>query len=212
MHSELPVRDDLFDTLGYNYINRRVTSGSALCCTPMHTLRGQAEEMLSERHQMSTTASKEIIDKIWKMPDPRKLARPLVELPVLFEMLHSFNVKIAVSTTDDRAATVATLEHLGVRDYVPDHAIAAGDDPIPPKPNPQQIWKLCHAMGVSAQDTLMVGDTNTDMTMGRAAGCGLTVGVLDGASSIKDLSEKADVLVPTIGKIPKIIYQFLQHH
>ena len=61
------------------------------------------------------------------------------------------------------------------------------------------------------QDVFHRNLSTQDMSMGRAAGCGLTVGVLAGASSIADLAVNADVLVPTIGKVPKLAYQFLQH-
>lgn len=51
----------------------------------------------------------------------------------------------------------------------------------------------------------MVGDTVTDMTMGRNSGVGLTIGVLGGAGATEDICIDADCLVSSVGKIPKIL-------
>lgn len=46
------------------------------------------------------------------------------------------------------------------------------------------------------------------MKMGTAAGAGLSVGILGGASSVDDLAAHADVLIPHLGRLNKIIFQF----
>ncbi|RHY94062.1 hypothetical protein DYB31_016118, partial [Aphanomyces astaci] len=40
------------------------------------------------------------------------------------------------------------------------------------------------------------------------AGCGLSVGILGGASSLDDLAREADVLIPSLAKLPKILFQY----
>lgn len=42
----------------------------------------------------------------------------------------------------------------------------------------------------------------------KKTGCSLSIGVLDGASSLKDLTEYADCIVPSIAKLPKILFQW----
>ena len=46
--------------------------------------------------------------------------------------------------------------------------------------------------------------------MGRNAACGLSIGVLGGASSLTDLSVEADVLVSDLSKVTKLLFQFSQ--
>ncbi len=48
---------------------------------------------------------------------------------------------------------------------------------------------------------MIVGDTVTDMMMGRLAGVGLVVGVLSGAGERTGLAELADVVIKSIGQI-----------
>ena len=51
----------------------------------------------------------------------------------------------------------------------------------------------------------MVGDTPSDMRFGRVAGVALNIGVLDGAGATSDLVADADLLIPVVSKLPKII-------
>ncbi|MEO1490925.1 MAG: HAD-IA family hydrolase [Pseudomonadota bacterium] len=49
-------------------------------------------------------------------------------------------------------------------------------DDAPSKPHPQMILNCLAATGVDAENTVMIGDTEFDMEMGRSAGCH-TIGV-----------------------------------
>jgi len=207
MASKQPLREALFDKLGYDYIRRRVHSGGALCCTPMRHLRTLGEDVLKESPlKYSQKEAEEMVNSIWQMPDPVSTARPLADLRLLFSTLRSMNMKIAVCTTDDHEAAENTLKALHVRNLV--DIVVGGDDPIPAKPSPEQVYHICYYCGVAPHDTIMVGDTSTDMKMGQYAGCGLSVGVLDGASSIPDLALHSDVLIPSVAKLPKLAFQW----
>ena len=48
------------------------------------------------------------------------------------------------------------------------------------KPNPHNALFICDKLGVSPEQTIMVGDTPADTIMGQTASLGLTVGVLSG--------------------------------
>ena len=207
MVSKTHLREALFDKLGYDYLRRRVHSGGALCCTPMRHIRSLGEEVLKESPlKLTQKEAEEMINSIWQMPDPVATARPLVDLHSVFSSLRSMNMKIAVCTTDDHKAAEDTLLALKVRHLV--DVIVGGDDPIPAKPNAEQIYHICYQCNVAPYDTFMVGDTSTDMKLGKAAGVGLSIGVLDGASSISDLAQYADCLVPSIAKVPKLAFQW----
>lgn len=154
----IPVREDFFHAIGYEYTKRRVISGGALCCTPMHELRQLTVSTLAKKANTSETAAAEVVNKIWSMPDPKISARPLADLNALFNVLKGFDMKIAVCTADDHIAAEKTLKHLGVLHYV--DIILGGDDPVPKKPAPEQIWHICHKLGVLPQDCIMVGDVS----------------------------------------------------
>ncbi|EGZ24960.1 hypothetical protein PHYSODRAFT_344839 [Phytophthora sojae] len=207
MTTGLPVREKLFAAMGYDWISRSIKSKGALCCTPMGELYKLAVRVLVAEGMRQSKAD-EVIKQCWSMPDPVLTSRPLANIPALFRTIKKMDMKIAVCTTDDRQPTIDTLEHLGVTDMV--DALACGDDGLPAKPAGEQIWTICQQLGVAPHDTIMVGDTSTDMLLGKNAGCGLSIGVLGGASSLDDLAEDADLLVPSIDRIIKVLFQYGQ--
>ena len=48
------------------------------------------------------------------------------------------------------------------------------------------------------------------MLLGRNAACSLSIGVLGGASSLNDLAKDADLLIPSLDKLMKIVFQYSQ--
>lgn len=207
MSTKLPVREKLFDIMGYDWIRRAIRSKGALCCTPMSELYKLAVKVLLNEGLPAVEAER-IIKECWTMPNPVTTSRPLADLPALFTTIKQMEIKIAVCTADDRAPTINTLKHLKIDSLV--DALSCGDDGIPSKPAGEQIWTICHNLGIEPHNTIMVGDTSTDMILAKNAGCGLSVGILGGASSFEDLAAEADVLVPSVDKVVKILFQYGQ--
>jgi phosphoglycolate phosphatase-like HAD superfamily hydrolase len=151
---------------------------------------------------LSVVSAAAAIQAGWHIPDPVALARPLADLPALFGALRARGLRIAVATTDDRAPTLATLEALGIAPLV--DALACGDDGRPIKPAPDAILALCQQLGVAPAQAAMVGDTTADLRMGRAAGAGLTIGVLSGVGSAELLAPLADLLLPSVAELIRV--------
>jgi phosphoglycolate phosphatase len=63
------------------------------------------------------------------------------------------------------------------------------------------IRGFCAAVNVPAAEVAMVGDAVHDLAMGRAAGVGLTIGVLSGTSAREDLQDYADLILPSINDL-----------
>lgn len=207
MTSELHVREKLFETMGYDWIRRSIKSKGAMCCTPMGELNKLAVQVLVDEG-MPFDRAEEIVQSVWSLPDPVTTSRPLGDVRAIFQSISQMNMKIGVCTTDNRAPTEDTLAHLGLMDMV--DCIVCGDDGLPAKPSAEQIWTMCQATGCAPHNTIMVGDTNTDMRLGRNAGCALSIGVLGGASSLEDLAEHADILVPSLDRVVKVLFQYGQ--
>ena len=51
-----------------------------------------------------------------------------------------------------------------------------GDKGFEPKPNPRCVLRICEKMGVSPEETVMIGDTRADTEMGKKARLGCTIG------------------------------------
>lgn len=105
----------------------------------------------------------------------------------------------AVVTHDVPSAAGRHLAALGW-DHLVDVVIGL-DGTMERKPSPQPLLAACRALGVPPEETVMVGDTVTDLVAGRAAGCALTVGVLTGLDPREKLAPHADIVAPDLATL-----------
>jgi len=117
-------------------------------------------------------------------------------------LLKERNIKIAISTSDDRKTTMNIIKLFKLQTYI--DIVICGDDPISNKPSPEPIWKICGKLGIQLSETMMVGDTICDINTGLNAKCGYVLGVLSGAHDSNDL-ENADEILKNINGIPSYI-------
>ncbi|GBG33357.1 N-acylneuraminate-9-phosphatase [Hondaea fermentalgiana] len=196
------------EALGYNRTEGTVHNRSPICCSPMHNIEEICVEFVSS-HMGSNRRDEavEAIRKAWHMPNPETDTRALTDLHDLFSFLRKERgSKIAVCTTDDRDVTETTLAWLKV-DHLVDQVVCGDDAHLPPKPNPEQIFHICDRLGVEPRNTVMVGDTITDMSMGHAAQVGLRIGIPNGAGSLEDLSQHADFILPSMNNFKRVFQQ-----
>ena len=120
----------------------------------------------------------------------------------LFKLLKKNNIKIAICTNDDRIVTEKTIKLLGLNEYLDD--IKCGDDAISSKPSPEPIWNICKNLSIDVSNTIMVGDTISDIHAGINSKCGKVVGVLSGGYNNTDLVN-ADYIIDNIDFLPDIL-------
>src|SRR4030043_1443477 len=103
----------------------------------------------------------------------------------------------ALATNDERRDTEAILNHLGM-DGLFDVVLCSGEV-NPAKPHPETIFTICRKLSVHPHDAVMVGDSVTDMMMGKRAGVAVAVGILEGGVTPREELEKvADLVVDSI--------------
>jgi phosphoglycolate phosphatase len=116
--------------------------------------------------------------------------------------LHARGFRLGIATNDSHAGTEASLAPHG---NLPGFDFLAGaDSGYGAKPGPGMVLAFCGATGLTPPEVAVVGDAVHDLAMGRAAGVGLTVGVLSGTSRREDLAALADVIVESIAALPAL--------
>jgi len=103
----------------------------------------------------------------------------LVRLGAVDEML------LGVATGKSRRGLTHVMEGHALNSFFVTTQVA---DDHPSKPHPSMILEAMSQTGVSARDTVIVGDTSFDIEMGRAAGVG-TIGVSWGYHPVKALHD-----------------------
>jgi len=199
------IRSELHATLGYDPFERRFSTHGPFA-TAANTKIGTIVATVLHRHarpaltwdEAEALVEHTFLAALAMPPDPALLTTP-TDLPTLFGSLRAADIPVAVVTSDERAQTLYTLDIVGIGDLV--GLVIASDDPYPKKPAPEAIWAACLHFGVGVAQAVMVGDSLTDMRMGRAAGVGLRVAVLTGPGNREDLAPYADVVLESIGGI-----------
>jgi phosphoglycolate phosphatase len=119
---------------------------------------------------------------------------------VLKSLKNSSGLKLSIATADVYTPTVETLRNCGI-DGLIDYVVCA-DMVEREKPAPDMVEKTLDVLGVGPSRAALVGDSIVDMEMGKSAGLGLVVGVLEGGvAGEKALSKNADIVISSVRDI-----------
>jgi phosphoglycolate phosphatase len=130
----------------------------------------------------------------------REMLKPVEGIQPLLSRLKRKGFFLALATSDERRDTEAMLSSLDMEGLF-DIVLCAGDV-NPPKPHPQTILTICRQLSISPQEAIFIGDTVTDMLMGKNAGVALTVGILEGGVTPREELEKvADIVIDSIREL-----------
>ena len=138
------------------------------------------------REELASPAGAPILEYIQGLPPDRRRhclsvldrfemegavrSRPNHGAEELIRELRARRLPLAVVSRNSRAAVLRALENfpsIGPSDF---DVIISRDDDVPPKPHPDGIRLAAGKMGVSAAETLVVGDFHFDIDAGRRAG------------------------------------------
>ena len=129
--------------------------------------------------------------------DWREKVVPIQGIQSFLSQLKRNKFYTALATSDERKDTEAILHHLGMEGLF-DVVLCAGEV-NPPKPHPEAILTICRKLSVHPHEAVMVGDSVTDMMMGKRARVALTIGILEGGVTPREELEKvADIVVESI--------------
>lgn len=124
---------------------------------------------------------------------------PVCDLPALFARLARRGLRLGVATSDSEAGANATLQALGVEAGA--LFVAGYDSGHGAKPGAGMALAFMQHYGLAPKRVAMVGDNLHDLEMGRAAGCGLCIGVLTGTATRDELAPLADAVLEGIDRL-----------
>jgi phosphoglycolate phosphatase len=95
----------------------------------------------------------------------------------LLMALRQRGVRCAVISNDDLPGIQGFLAAHGLADHI---AAIWSAERLPRKPDPQAVHQLCAALEVHPSSCALIGDANSDLRMGRAAGVAVVMGYRGG--------------------------------
>lgn len=183
---------EMAEALGYDLAGRRFRTDSLVIAgTAQEIVQALQTVLPQDRHQG-------LLDRVnaLAVAAPQVEAAPLV--PLLLD-LSARGLALGVATNDSEAPARAHLRSSGI-----EHSfdfIAGYDSGYGGKPQPGQLLAFAHQMDLDPARCAMVGDSLHDLHAARAAGF-VSVGVLTGMASARDLGPAADVILASVAEIP----------
>ena len=103
------------------------------------------------------------------------------------------NYKKAIITNTPKDCTIKILKRFDIEKYF--EFVMTSDDVKMAKPNPEIVIKACKKLGVNPENVVLVGDTDSDVKAGKAAGCKVIGINVDADYNIKKISELTSLIV-----------------
>jgi phosphoglycolate phosphatase len=150
---------------------------------------------------LSWAAAKEIVLACKEEADAElERTRPVLPLPGAVEFIaecYKMGIPLGVVTADETAAAEKHLQWLGIRHYF--GTVIGNDLAERGKPFPDMMEIACSRLSIACSQTAIIGDTNGDMRMGRAAGAAVTIGIA--GTSNDCMLPDAEVVIPSFSSL-----------
>ncbi len=98
----------------------------------------------------------------------------------LLERIKQLGVSAVITSTDITNRAVKTMDILGLKSYFKE--IIGGDAVKNTKPSPDLAKLALSKIGCKPENAVVIGDHSVDILMGKSAGIGTNIGVLNGIS------------------------------
>lgn len=191
------------EAVGVNLHAGEIDSEGPLALAPTREEVLVAASIIYQCRCAGWDAAKQLAEKAYEEADkamsPPYGAVLLLGVLEVLRALKARGFKTALATTDSHKRAQESMNKLNTGEYF--DVILGADDVEKGKPASDMIWKACELTRCSPEDTIMVGDSPTDMLMGKNARVKLCIGVLSGPASREKLERVADIVVPSVASL-----------
>jgi len=199
--SESTLQDRLLRASGHDPVTDRFVAGSPIVAGTALDVAEAWLPLLGAVHQDTDDLAK-LIDATF-IAEAGRCAVPVDGLKPTLLALSRRSLHLGVATSDNTRSAEVGLAAMGVRDHF--GFVCGYDAGHGHKPGPGMVLAFCAHTGLSPAHVAVVGDSEHDLHMARAAGAGFAVGVLTGPATRADLSPYADVVLPSIADLPRLL-------
>jgi phosphoglycolate phosphatase len=131
-----------------------------------------------------------------------RLSRPYPKVPETLASLRRRGYRTSICTNKPQRATIAVIEGLGLSEFFDE--IAGGDCFPVKKPDPGHLLGLISKLGGQPEASAMIGDSENDAAVARAAGVPLVL-MRYGYARVDPESLAADALLDHFAELPRTL-------
>jgi phosphoglycolate phosphatase len=117
----------------------------------------------------------------------------------MLQRLKKRGFKLAVASTDTHRRTEESFKALGVDGLF--DVVVGSDDVARGKPHADMVLEACRIVGTGVGETVVVGDSLSDIEMGLDAGVKSCIGVLTGSATKEELQTLTDIVINSAAEL-----------
>ena len=197
------VAEEWAKTVGVSLRTQEIDFQGPLVLAPTREEVLVAATIIRQYECVDWSRAKELAQEAYEKAD--KTMKPpygavlLKGVESILKMLKANGFKIALATTDSHRRTQRAFNNMGISRYF--DAILGDDDVENGKPAPDMILKACKLTRCSPSDAVMVGDSVSDVLMGKNAHVKACISVLTGTTPKEKLEAVADMIIPSVADL-----------
>ncbi len=195
--------EEMIEFMGLTKETHEIIAGGAV-----HTEKREIiKKTIDYLRELNFNPSIEEISKIYEEADASvnlvDCVEPIDGVELKLKELKEKGFKMVVITHDGTELAKSKLECVGILDYF-DLVLGIDEDSVyQPKPSPDMLIYACKKLELPIFESIVVGDDDKSMLVGKNAGGKLAVGVLTGVFEEKDFKH-ADVIINSIDEIKTV--------
>lgn len=161
-------------------------------------IAGTPDQFLDELQNLFLEWSEEDLQKVVIETTEVTEQIEVVPLDSVLATLKNDGYVLGLATNDDAKDA---KRHLCEKDVQKYFAFLAGfNSGYRAKPDPEMLLAFCHKTKLLPNETVMVGDSTSDLIAGKGAGM-FTIGVLSGVAKSDELKQHANLIIKDIGDL-----------
>lgn len=186
----------LSQSLGFSYYNRSWDPKGPLAIGSLQDLLtilsmglyqqgvpwNQAYQIVHDAHQ--------VLEKTFAL---HKHVKPVKGLLNFLVQAEEYDMKLGIVTSDNYDKAIRHLNALGITNYF---SSIIGHDLVPRgKPYPDMVYYACDQLEVEPEKTLIIGDSNGDMMLGKNSGVLAVIGIVSDPAGQTAHLQDADYII-----------------
>ena len=192
---------DLNKELGFDPIKMRLRSDSIFAIKNEKEIKNEINKIIFRNtDQANEDSSYALINNNHEFiyNDTNEI-ESLANISKLFGYLKEKNINITINTLDNLKNTDLMMDKYNLNNYVDE--IITSDDIFNPKPDPESINFLSNKFNLPTDNIMIVGDSVTDIQLGKNSKCGATVAVKTGNYLDTEFLNDADYVIDSIDNL-----------
>ena len=194
------AHNDILDIMGVDPEENVIIKGGPIHVQRVENIKRTIEYLRNYSITATVGELSHLFDEIDDQVDFSAYIKPYAGVRELLEKLEKTDVKIVLFTLDSTNPAKKHLKSAGIKGFFDLILGIDVDSPYQPKPAPDMLQYACKILEVNVNKSIVIGDDNKDMLLGKNAGSLACIGVLSGKSEEKELVD-ADIIIPSVANI-----------